>query len=61
MLQMMMLPDRDRFLEIVDHSRGSVLLRLPHGAKVVVLVPGDGWVKVRYNGYTGYAMSYFLQ
>ena len=29
MLQMMMLPDRDRFLEIVDHSRGSVLLRLP--------------------------------
>ena len=40
---------------------GSVLLRLPHGAKVVVLVPGDGWVKVRYNGYTGYAMSYFLQ
>ena len=40
---------------------GSVLLRLPHGAKVVVLVPGDGWVKVRYNGYTGYTMSYFLQ
>ena len=29
MLQMMMLPDRDRFLEIVDHSRGSVLLQLP--------------------------------
>ena len=29
MLQMMMLPDRDRFLKIVDHSRGSVLLRLP--------------------------------
>ena len=29
MLQMMMLPDRDRFLEIVEHSRGSVLLRLP--------------------------------
>ena len=40
---------------------GSVLLRLPHGAKVTVLVPGDSWVKIRYNGYTGYAMSYFLQ
>ena len=40
---------------------GSVLVRLPHGAKVTVLVPGDSWVKIRYNGYTGYAMSYFLK
>lgn len=31
MLQMMMLPDRERFLNIVDHSRGEVLLRLPNG------------------------------
>lgn len=31
MLQMMMLPDRERFLNIVDHSRGGVLLRLPNG------------------------------
>ena len=31
MLQMMMLPDRERFLNIVDHSRGGVLLRLPDG------------------------------
>ena len=31
MLQMMMLPDRERFLNIVDHSRGGVRLRLPDG------------------------------
>ena len=29
MLQILTLPDRERFLDIVDHSRGSVLLRLP--------------------------------
>ena len=29
MLQIMTLPDRERFLDLVDHSRGSVLLRLP--------------------------------
>ena len=29
MLRMMMMPDKDRFLDIVDHSRGDVLLCLP--------------------------------
>ena len=29
MLHMMSLPDRERFLNIVQHSRGEVLLRLP--------------------------------
>lgn len=29
MLRMMMMPDRERFLDIVDHSRGDVLLCLP--------------------------------
>ena len=31
MLHMMSLPDRERFLNIVQHSRGEVLLRLPDG------------------------------
>ena len=31
MLHMMSLPDRERFLNIVHHSRGEVLLRLPDG------------------------------
>ena len=29
MLRMMLLPDKERFLDIVDHSRGEVLLCLP--------------------------------
>ena len=29
MLRMMLLPDKERFLDIVDHSRGDVLLCLP--------------------------------
>ena len=29
MLRLMMMPDKDRFLDIVDHSRGDVLLCLP--------------------------------
>ena len=31
MLHIMSLPDRERFLNIVQHSRGEVLLRLPDG------------------------------
>ena len=40
---------------------GSVLDKVPHGATVTVLVPGDAWVKVKYNGQTGYMMAAFLQ
>ena len=29
MLTMTILPDREKFLDLVDHSRGSVLLQLP--------------------------------
>lgn len=40
---------------------GSVLTRIPHGKEVTVLAPAsNGWVKVYYNGYTGYAVDYFL-
>lgn len=40
---------------------GGVLARIPHDATVTVLAPSsNGWVKVSYNGYTGYAVDYFL-
>ena len=41
-------------------SGNQILARMPHGATVTVLIPGDVWVKVRYNGQTGYAAKYFL-
>lgn len=44
-----------------SQTTGSVLTRIPHGATVTVLIPGDSWVKVRYNGYEGYAMAIFLK
>lgn len=40
---------------------GKVLDKVPHGAMVAVLVPGDTWVKVRYNNQTGYMMASFLK
>lgn len=41
-------------------STGKILARIPHGANVTVLAPQNGWVKVRYNGQTGYVVNYFL-
>lgn len=38
----------------------AVLNRVPHGRSVEILVPGADWCKVRYNGVTGYMVSYFL-
>jgi len=40
---------------------GSILTRVPHNKEVTVLIPGDDWVKVEYNGYTGYMMRHFLK
>lgn len=41
---------------------GAVLTRIPHDAVVTVLAPAsNGWVKIYYNGYTGYAVNYFLE
>ncbi|MGN0777641.1 MAG: SH3 domain-containing protein [Aristaeellaceae bacterium] len=47
--------------DLPDMTSGRVLARMPHGAEVTVVSPGDGWVKVQYNGITGYAVSYFLK
>ena len=44
-----------------DMNTGYILQRVPHGAMVTVVAPGDGWVKVKYNGQTGYIVSYFLK
>lgn len=41
---------------------GTVLTKIPHDAAVTVLAPSyNGWIKVSYNGYTGYAVDYFLE
>lgn len=42
-------------------SGNQIYARMPHGAVVTVLIPGDDWAKVNYNGYTGYAVTYFLK
>lgn len=42
-------------------STGRIVIRMPHGAEVTVIEPGETWVKVSYNGYTGYAMAYYLK
>ncbi len=39
----------------------NVRLRVPHGSKVTVVSPGSDWCKVKYDGVTGYMMSYFLK
>ncbi len=43
-----------------DLSSG-VRVQVPSGKTVTVLVPGNDWVKVKYSGYVGYMVSYFLQ
>ena len=40
---------------------GNILTKVPHGSKVTVLSPGKTWTKVRYNGYTGYMMTKYLE
>lgn len=45
-----------------DITSGAVLRRVPHGAEVTVVAPGnDGWIKAEYDGVTGYIVSYFLK
>ena len=42
-------------------TAGNVITHGPSGATVTVLIPGDEWTKVRYNGTTGYMMTTFLK
>ena len=42
-------------------TQNNVRLRVTSGSTVTVLIPGPDWCKVKYNGTTGYMMTYFLQ
>ena len=44
-----------------SQESGKILVKVPHGKDVTVLIPGATWTKVRYNGYTGYMMTRFLE
>ncbi|MEG1472268.1 MAG: SH3 domain-containing protein [Clostridia bacterium] len=44
-----------------DMEYGSVLIRVPTGKSVTIMIPNSDWCKVKYNGYTGYMLTYFLQ
>lgn len=39
---------------------GAVLCQVPHGSQVVVLIPDDEWVKVRFQNTIGYMSARFL-
>lgn len=41
-------------------ATGAVIIRVPHNARVTVLVPGTTWSQIQYNGKTGYMMNQFL-
>lgn len=41
-------------------TTGTVLMQVPHNARVTVLVPGTTWSQIQYNGKTGYMMNQFL-
>lgn len=42
-------------------SGNKIVTRMSHGDQVEVLAPGGDWYKIKYNGYTGYAVSYFMK
>ena len=40
---------------------GKVLMKVNSGSQVTVLIPGDEWCRVNYNGTIGYMMTRFLK
>ena len=40
---------------------GQIAARVPTGNSVTIMIPGQDWCKVTWNGYTGYMLTYFLQ
>ena len=42
-------------------TTGKVYMKVPSGAVVTVLTPGEEWTQVRYAGTVGYMMTYFLK
>ncbi len=43
-----------------SQSTGKILYKVPHGAKVTILTPGNTWCEIMYKGKTGYMMTRFL-
>ena len=43
-----------------DMTQSNTRVRVPSGSTVTILIPGPDWCKVKYNGTTGYMMTYFL-
>ena len=39
----------------------QIAARVPTGNSVTIMIPGQDWCKVTWNGYTGYMLTYFLQ
>lgn len=48
-------------LRLAPDKTAEVAANLPKGAKVDVLIRGEGWTMVRYKKETGYVMSRYLQ
>ena len=44
-----------------DMTYGQIAARVPTGNSVTIMIPGQDWCKVTWNGYTGYMLTYFLQ
>ena len=42
-------------------TNGKVLSRVNSGEKVIILIPGDEWIQVRYGNIDGYMMTHFLK
>ena len=40
---------------------GQIAARVPTGNSVTIMIPGQDWCKVTWNGHTGYMLTYFLQ
>lgn len=47
-------------MRVVPDKSADTILTVPKGKKVAVLLRGNEWTIVRYNGQTGYIMSQYL-
>ncbi len=44
-----------------DMDADNVIAEIPDGETVTVMIPGDSWVQVQWNGLTGYVAVYLLK
>lgn len=43
------------------NTESEVLTVVPEGTELVVITEEDGWAKVKYDGYTGYVFTEYVQ